>query len=278
VVNTAPCVLPYKAGTSAYMLRAVCSADYPSLKLESARFVLARIWIEECSLCQGWVFVCDYEDVVFQRSPFEGLGPPRGDKLLFVEEMTPQANFGMGRGRDNNYGFTSGGVRNCYGQAASRLIGNTPVLNSGSILGSRASILGFLKRYQQQFESNVPRGPPCDPISIADQAVLNYLYYTGAFNHLAPVATKYGEGPVLTVGLPCTGPPRGHSSSDVVRIQDGWLLNNDGRPANIVHQDKVCWKNVMLPFYYPRFESTTMKQVVYEFHQARKRQKNSESR
>ena len=33
-----------------------------------------RRWLAECGSCTGWVFLGDYGDIHFQRSPFEGLG------------------------------------------------------------------------------------------------------------------------------------------------------------------------------------------------------------
>ena len=57
-VDEAPCKLPYASGVAGtYMLREICSAEFPQLKLESARFALARRWIEECQECTGCVLL-----------------------------------------------------------------------------------------------------------------------------------------------------------------------------------------------------------------------------
>jgi UDP-glucose 4-epimerase len=262
-IQTTPCKLPYEEPSTDYMLRAVCSAEFPTLKLESARFALARKWIEQCKECSGWVLVSDYGDLVFQRRPFQDLGRPEG--LFFVEEYAGKNETDLrpsGRGIDNTYWFTDVGVNSCYGYH----LGHTRTLNSGSIVGAKESIIKFLERFQYEFEQNINRGQKCDPTSISDQATLNHLFYSGAFDHLKPKTWRYGDGPIATVGIPCSGPGEpGHSRNDIIRMKDGWILGNSHEPANAVHQDKVCWNNYVVPTVNHRFDHIPLSKVLLEY-------------
>lgn len=265
-VKEAPCQLPFEDKPIDYMLRSVCSAEFPNLKLESARFALARKWIEECQECTGWVLVSDYSDLVFQRQPFKDLGRPAGTELYFVEEYMGKNETDRkpsGRGIDNTYWFTSVGVKTCYGYE----LGHTPTLNSGSIVGAKGPMVKFLERLQAEFEMNVVRGAQCDPSKIADQATLNHLFYAGAFANLNPKTWKYGDGPITTIGIPCSGTGQrdhDHSATDIVRIENGLVLNNKNEPSNAVHQDKVCWENYVIPTV-SRWSQTSIEEVVIKF-------------
>lgn len=274
-VPTGPCKLPFDQPSSNYMLRVQCSAEFPKLKLESARFALARKWISECSECTGWVLVSDFGDFFFQRKPFEGMGFPKGDELIFQEEYFGKDSNDRkdkgGRGVDNAYWFSHAGAESCYGAAEADRMGRTPMLNSGSIVGAREPMLKFLSKYQAEFEANTERGSKCDPNSIADQALLNYMFYTNAFADLKPTTAKHGEGPVNTIGMVCS-PPAGskkdHSATDLIKMDSkGFVLNNDGKPANAVHQDKVCWDNLVIPYVEPRY-NIDVAQVLQQFEKA----------
>ena len=77
-----------------------CTAAYPHLKMEWARFLLYRDWLMACSECTGWVLVTDYRDVYFQSDPFAnyaitGRGPGQGNNwrapnILVFEEISGQ--------------------------------------------------------------------------------------------------------------------------------------------------------------------------------------------
>jgi len=270
-VPTGPCQLPYSEPESGYKLRVDCSADFPHLKLESARFALANKWLKECEDCKGWVLVSDYGDFYFQRHPFHGMGQPTGNELIFQEEYLGKNESDRrskgGRGVDNTYWFTRSGATNCYGDAEAKKMGDTPTVNSGSILGGKQGMIKFLTRYQQEFEDNVQRGSKCDPNSCPDQATLNYLLYTGAFDAFKPTRAKYGEGPVVTLGMICGGNKLGHSATDLLRMRDGWVLKNNDELANAVHQDKVCWLNLVIPFVNPRYDQTAVADVLQKYSQ-----------
>lgn len=266
-VETTACKLAHKEESTSYMLRAVCSKEFPSLKLESARFALASRWLQQCKECTGWALVSDYGDLVFQRKPFEDLGRPTGEELFFVEEYTGKNETDLkpiGRGIDNTYYFTNVGVNTCYGYR----LGHTPTLNSGSIVGAKESMIKALRVLQDEFEQNTKKGVKCDPTRIPDQATLNHLFYKGAFDDLKPKTWKYGDGPIVTIGIPCSGPGKeGHSFDDIIRMKDGLILNNKNEPARAVHQDKVCWNNYVKPTVYPRFAGVAVDEVLRKYKQ-----------
>lgn len=254
-VKVGPCQLPFEAPPSDYFLRKVCSADFPHLKMESARFALAAKWLEDCPICTGWVLQQDVSDAYFQRPPFNGMGRPKGDELIMVEEYG-----GEPHGIQTTHWFVRPAVQKCYDYT----IEAHAMLCSGSIIGAKAQYVKFLQRYVEEFESNLKKGAQCDPNSIADQAVLNHLYYSGALASLHATSQEYGQGIVNTVGAVCSGNKEldesgnvlGHSNTDVLKLDEsGYVLNNDGSVANVVHQDKVCWKNLVLPFLYPRYNN-----------------------
>ena len=75
--------MPYLdwTGSIRYQIRIKCSKDYPKMKLEWARYEMARDWVRDCAECNGWVLVCDFRDLYFQTHPFKALGDPRAPEL-----------------------------------------------------------------------------------------------------------------------------------------------------------------------------------------------------
>ena len=71
-------------------IRYQCSKHHPKLKLEWARFQMAKEWLTDCKECTGWSLVCDVKDSFFYHSPFQGLGPPAvadtKHNILIIEE------------------------------------------------------------------------------------------------------------------------------------------------------------------------------------------------
>jgi len=263
VVNEAPCVLPYNNTATGYMLREKCAADFPHLKLESARFSLAGKWLKECSECTGWAMVHDADDLILQNHPFEGMGSPKGDELILVEELYLN---GSPRGLNTGHWFVHPGVQGCYNFD----LGKHPMLCSGTILGAKDQMVKFMERMTDEFENNVKKGTQCDPSSIADQAVLNYLYYSGSLTQLNAKTSAYGRGPVATLGAVCsdeTTTGKDHSATDLLKLDDaGYVLNDNGAKFNIVHQDKTCWDNLMLKYLHPRYMQKSVADVMTIFH------------
>jgi len=252
----APCKLRYElaAGASNYEIRNVCTVDFPHLKLEWARFLYARRWLEQCSTCTGWALHADYGDVNFQRNPF-GVLPDNGqvpsDTVFLTEEMQPRVDAEGGqRGVTTSHWFVHNAVRTCYGEEAADKVANHPMLNVATTLGPRAGMLRWLGRMEEEFEKLSTRAE-CDPNKIADQAVFNYLVYVQDAMPWA-VTKKYGAWIVNTMGLPCSNQPGkkpDHSMEDIVIIDSaGRVWNEDGTLPAVVHQGKTCHNNYMLKF------------------------------
>jgi len=263
-IELGPCELPYETPKDSYMLREVCSADFPHQKLESARFTLAAKWLEDCKTCTGWVAQMDVEDTFIQRPVFKGMGTPKGNELIMVEEFAPppQQKAQLKAGTTKHW-FVEPAVESCYGYK----IEEHPMLCSGSIIGAKEQYVKFLNRFAQEFEDNVKRGAKCDPTKIADQAVLNHLFYSKALASLGATTQKYGEGIVNTVGNVCSTEQtkKGEFTEyeGVLQLDgDGYVLNRDNSVANVVHQDKVCWKKLVLKHVYPRYEGVSVEKIM----------------
>jgi len=69
--------------------------------------------------------------------------------------------------------------------------------------------------------------------------------------------------------MPCSGNARGHSAEDIVRLKDGWVLSDNNEYVNAIHQDKVCWNNLAIPYVHPRFERPPVQKVLSKFDEQR---------
>ncbi|CAK0865911.1 unnamed protein product [Prorocentrum cordatum] len=250
----APCQLRYElaAGASNHEFRNVCTVDFPHLTLEWTRFLYARMWLEQCSTCTGWALHADYEDVNFQRNPFDVLpdhGQVPSDTVFLTEEMQPRVDAEGGqRGATTSHWFVHDAVRRCYGQEAADKVANHPMLNAATTLGPRAGMLRWLGRMSEEFEKLSTRAE-CDPNMISRQAVLNYLVYVQDAMPWA-MPKKYGAWIVNSMGLPCSNQPGkkpDHSMEDIVIIDGaGRVWNEDGTLPAVVQQGKTCYNNYQL--------------------------------
>ena len=148
-------------------IRGACSAKYPRLKLEWARYQLAKDWIEACPHCTGWALVSDVRDAAFFGHPFRELGNPdtTANDLLLIEEYA-----GKDRGLHNDNWFSWAGIYKCYGFTDGKKIvdryRSMPVLNSGTTIGTRSGIIRYLRTIVKQFQEMVDMGRHCQPPSV----------------------------------------------------------------------------------------------------------------
>lgn len=238
-------------------IRGKCAEGLETLKLEWARYELARQWIDACELCHGWIMIIDTRDVFFQAHPFIDL--PSSADLIFVEEISPQTcpindpdrSFVAGNPRSYSH------VNPCYGNDAVIPYKSRPVLNSGTVLGTRAGIARFLRVLIHEFhENNGKSNTACRSPSTTDQWTMNYLYYHGKFGFYDRTMTMpWGHGPVLTAGKACMSKDRRPGAADIVpRDSLGRLLNlHDRRVAPVIHQYDRChqWIEPYLAQLYP---------------------------
>jgi hypothetical protein len=234
-----------------------------------ASYEMALGWIKGCPECKGWMLVCDVKDTVFQRLPFEDLqrdlgapdavGKVKPDLMLFEEAHPPPLGF------DNTHWFAWGSIQNCFGskmlmQEIMAEYSKKAVLCSGSTVGTREGLSRYLAAITRRYYEMTWMGPDCTPPSAVDQPIHNWLYYT---NHgYAPgselafggstgdkaVTMPLGTGPVATVGRLCAMGEKSKLTLGqlkevnlTVAPDTGLFLNNDGRPAPVVHQHDRCW-------------------------------------
>ena len=239
------------------LMRGRCVKGLEHLKIEMARFELARQWLHACPNCDGWALVMDTRDVIFQSDPLAALGDPSTAfvNLLFIEEISPHTS----PIKDPRRSFVAGNSRSnahttpCYGHSTFDTYAQRPVLNSGTVIGTRAGIQRFLSVLVDEFTQKATRSPnkKCRSPFTTDQWTMNWLYYNGRFGEVARTATMpWGLGPVLTLGKACVGADRRMGASDIVQPQQPrggggggglWILNRfTGQPAAVVHQWDRC--------------------------------------
>eukprot|EP00658_Telonema_sp_P-2_P080762 TRINITY_DN8106_c0_g1_i3.p1 TRINITY_DN8106_c0_g1~~TRINITY_DN8106_c0_g1_i3.p1 ORF type:complete len:418 (+),score=114.77 TRINITY_DN8106_c0_g1_i3:46-1254(+) len=253
-IDLVPCDLPWmkgkdtsnkKFGHESERIRGVCVQQYPRLKMEWARFQLGADWIMDCHGCAGWNLLTDFRDTTYQTgNPFGMLGDasnPPSKNLWLVEEW-----YGEPHPMTNDHWFSWSSMHNCYGrEQGDKIVApyrKLPVLCSGTVIGNGVGIQRYATVMTNHFYDLIELGEKCVTPSVVDQAVQIQLYYHGKFGPETGTL-KYGEGPVLTIGGACAQGNE-HSLNDVIVKDDqGFVLNNDGKRAPIVHQFDRCHEN-----------------------------------
>jgi hypothetical protein len=118
---------------------------------------MAKEWLELCDACTGWSIVMDTKDVFFQTNPFDWIRLPQysptyeiiansQSDLVFIEEISPYTSpvSDPARAFINDNGFNSGRAIPCYGKDSFMTYGKRPVLNSGTIFGTKKGLYRFL--------------------------------------------------------------------------------------------------------------------------------------
>lgn len=215
-----------------------------TMPIEWGRFALAARWLRENERITSWVLLTDGTDVFFQRPPFISLPAP-GQATPHELYVVPEPYHTV------EHWFTSWPMKQCYGYAVGGDVVNSqhPMLNVGSIYGTRAGMLGYLDTLLAEFATNLRSGPTCRPPIMNDQTVLNTLYYSGRLGQTVPSVTEQGAwngGVVQTVGSACSrvvnGTFREGMKEFVATDSAGYVLNADGQRAPVVHQYDRCHK------------------------------------
>jgi hypothetical protein len=197
-IDLIACDLPWLSKTDfennmqkADIIRSVCVAQYPKLKVEWARFQLGWDWIEACTKCTGWSLLTDFRDVVFQtKQPFAILESPKwlqsklGGRpaseydLLLVEEWA-----GEPHGYTNTHWFSWQSLHKCYGSDQGEEIlkpyKHKPVVCSGTVIGTRSGLQRYARVITEEFYALVERGETCVTPNVVDQAIHIQLWYHG---------------------------------------------------------------------------------------------------
>ncbi|MGB9184651.1 MAG: hypothetical protein WCB67_11340 [Solirubrobacteraceae bacterium] len=151
------------------------------------------------------ILLADVRDVLFQSDPFD---IPVESLELFLEDraMTFATN-----------AYNREWIRVLYGPAAVKALGDRTVSCSGTVVGRREDVLGYLR---EMCEAICWRRTPLGSL---DQAVHNYLLAQSRFPGVRVVPNGFGR--VITVG-----------GMDHVSRSQGFVMNTDGTVPAIVHQ------------------------------------------
>lgn len=118
-----------------------CPMDYPDYKITWARFLYYRDWLNGCPSCTDGVILTDVRDAFFQRDPFAtAVERSQAHPLMVFEEVYPVL--------DNTNWLTDWPVDTCR----KFKLGTTPMLCSGSIMGSREGILEYIDVMEEEFK------------------------------------------------------------------------------------------------------------------------------
>jgi hypothetical protein len=151
------------------------------------------------------ILLTDVRDVIFQSDPFD---IPVESLELFLEDraMTFATNV-----------YNREWIRLLYGPAAVKALGDRTVSCSGTVVGRREDVLGYLR---EMCEAICWRRTPLGSL---DQGVHNYLLAQSRFPGVKVVPNGFGR--VITVG-----------GMDHVSRSQGFVMNTDGTLPAIVHQ------------------------------------------
>lgn len=231
----------------------ICTAPYLNMKPRWSRFPLQRDWLEACQTCTGPVITMDVRDSFFQQDPF-GPGSPPVRGLMLTEEDASS--------RVNGHWLTDVPFAQCKGIHL-----NETMICSGTTLGTRVAMLKYFGIIYREMVEWAADADHCEyRFQGGDQAVHNYLYYSGQLSFATVVPNRVG-GVVNTVGVlgtqyvkqhrkqllaqgmtkeqakqtPFTLGRRDNSNSWIsasahLTNNEGWFTEADGALSRVVHQ------------------------------------------
>jgi hypothetical protein len=129
--------------------------------------------------------VSDVRDTIFQRDPF-GDGAPEIEGLhLYTEHRIVVAS----------HPFIRTPIKQCK-----NIVLSGPMICSGTTIGTRETMIGYLDVMYEEMVEWMKDENCWSKKAGGDQAIHNYLYYTGRFDHLTPNLFDPREEIVNTVG------------------------------------------------------------------------------
>lgn len=185
-----------------------CRIAAKFLNVYCVRFPLYYVYLHHNPQYSN-VTIADVRDVLFQRDPFSF--QREKDLACFLEDD---------RTAIKNCEFNRAWITEGFGKDALHKVGDNVISCSGVTIGTRTAMMGYLEQMvdhmlRLKFHGNG-----------IDQGVHNYILYN---NRVPEVQLfKNGRGPVLTMGRTTDLPNRFDA--------DGFLLNDDGTVANVLHQ------------------------------------------
>mmetsp|Transcript_14540 Transcript_14540/g.29543 ORF Transcript_14540/g.29543 Transcript_14540/m.29543 type:complete len:457 (-) Transcript_14540:72-1442(-) len=195
-----------------------CAKKYPDYKITWGRFKLYEDWLkEEVGVTDG-IMLTDVRDAYFQRDPFVAAVELDMQHPLMLFEEHPDMK--------NTHWLTDIPVSSCKKYK----VGETQVLCSGSVMGSREGILGYIETMVEEFDlwktqQNCRIDMPGD-----DQSIHNYLYYTNRFKNATTIPHR--TGPIHVVGYQASliwneAEAEGKAKNITVWEVDSYYVRND---------------------------------------------------
>jgi hypothetical protein len=174
----------------------------PYRTFDNIRYELYYYWLQYYQN-NSMILVTDFRDVFFQSNPFAkwGLHSTRTKLPYELHLFAENTVFNIG-----NCSFNGKWISTCFGKEAHEAIGPSPIICSGSTLGSYEGMQHYLRvmlfSMWKHYGNCLMHG--------SDQGHHNYLYYNGYFNsHLGnPVVYPQGQGIVNTIGTMVNVIPR----------------------------------------------------------------------
>jgi hypothetical protein len=179
--------------------------EYRFEGLQALRYEHYREIVASAGASVDQVFLTDVRDVFFQRDPFDS--PVAGLEVYLEDPSITLAS----EPRNRKW------LRDLYGRAELRAIGDQVVSCSGTVAGSGDAILGYLDAMAEEIKQHRR------PLGSHDQGVHNHLLRRGL---LSATIVENGHGRVLTMG--------GMATFD--RDAEGRVINADGTVPAVLHQ------------------------------------------
>mmetsp|Transcript_26763 Transcript_26763/g.53377 ORF Transcript_26763/g.53377 Transcript_26763/m.53377 type:complete len:454 (-) Transcript_26763:38-1399(-) len=158
-----------------------CARPYTDMMVRWSRYPLLRDYLEACEGCTGPVLVSDVRDTFFQRDPF-GTGAPEvlGLQVFREHRSMTTANW-----------IVQQIALSCTGLNFGEEPYLAPMLCSGTTVGTRETMLRYLTIMYEEMRVWLDN-PSCDHRWVGDQAIHNYLFYTGRFHNAVAVPNRMG--------------------------------------------------------------------------------------
>ncbi|KAL7471610.1 hypothetical protein ACHAXS_011919 [Conticribra weissflogii] len=195
-----------------------CAKDYPDYKITWGRFKLYEDWLkQEVGVTDG-VMLTDFRDAYFQRDPFAAAVELGMQHPLMLFEEHPDMK--------NTHWLTDIPVSSCKKYR----VGETQVLCSGSVMGSREGILGYIEDMVEEFDVWKTQQRCRIDMPGDDQSIHNYLYYTNRLKNATTIPHR--TGPIHVVGYQASliwneAEAEGKAKNITVWEVDSYYVRND---------------------------------------------------
>ena len=222
-----------------------CVAPYSDLKARWGRFPFLRDRLQACKSCAGPVLITDVRDTFFQRDPFAS-GHPQVQGLQVFEEHVKQTT---------KHWLVEWPVKTCKGVVYDEIM-----LCSGTAIGTREAMIDYLDIMEKEMNVWMNDKKCHFKLSGDDQAIHNYLYYSGQLPFAKAIPNRMGivhtvgyiasvirekhrdrmEAKNMSESEPYDGTTPGTkpwiTQEYDLTDEEGYILDFDGKKSAVVHQ------------------------------------------